>query len=253
MGTELVASRPEAHTLKRVAYGQRLANITSPGQTRHTVRMKFGPALHPGAAMATTEFTRWFLALFFISVAAFYTIRILLLQRDDGRSPVFVGEPGTLHYATHLAFRVFRIVILAVCVGRVLWPPLDGYLGTFNALWHPTIMWLGNGMLLVGFSAVIGLHFYMGKEWRSGTRTDDKTQLITSGPFAISRNPMMLCVIVAQVGLFLALPSAFTLLCLAVGLWAVVAQVNVEQRLLRKRFGVAYEAYAARTPRWLIF
>ena len=64
---------------------------------------------------------------------------------------------------------------------------------------------------------------------------------------------MMLGVVVAQVGLFMAMPSLFTLLCLAFGLWAVVAPVSVEERLLRRKHGAAYDAYVARTPRWLLF
>lgn len=203
--------------------------------------------------MTAIDFTRWFLAVFFVSVAAFYTIRIILMKRKMGISPVFVGQPGTLHFATHLTFRTFRIVILAVCVVRLLWPTFDRYLITFNALWHPTILYLGDGLLLTSFSAIILIHFYMGKEWRSGMRVRDQSELITTGPFAISQNPMMLCVVIGQVGFFLALPSAFTLICLLAGVWAVVTQVRVEQHLLRERFGAPYDAYAARTPRWLIF
>lgn len=201
--------------------------------------------------MTTIEITRWFLALFFIGVAAFYTTRIIFLKRTRGISPVFAGEPGTLHFATHLAFRLLRLVILVVCVGRLLWPPLDRYLVPFDVLWHPLIIWLGDALLLGGFTAVVVLHFFMGQDWRSGTRLSDTTRLVTTGPYAISRNPMMLCVMIAQAGLFLALPSVFTLLCLLVGIWAVVTQVKVEERLLRHRFGATYDAYAARTPRWL--
>jgi len=198
------------------------------------------------------EFTRWFLALFFVSVAAFYTVRILLLKRKTGASPVFGGRPGTRHFATHLTFRLFRATILAVCILRLIWPEFDPYLITFRPLWHPAVMFLGCGLLLTSFSAIVLLHFYMGKDWRSGVRLDDKTQLITNGPFAISRNPMMTCVVMAQVGLFLALPTLFTLVCLVVGIWAVVAQVRVEEGLLRKRFGRVYDDYSARTPRWFI-
>ena len=193
------------------------------------------------------------MALFFVSVAMFYTVRITWLRRKEGMSPVYAGQPGTTHFSTHLAFRMFRVAILAVCVGRLPWPELDEYLVKFDILWHPVTLLLGCGLLLAGFLANVSLHFYMGENWRSGIRVDDKTQLITDGPFALSQNPMMLCVIMAQVGLFLALPSAFTLVCLAVGVWAVVAQVRVEQRLLRQRFGAAYDEYVARTPRWLIF
>lgn len=201
--------------------------------------------------MATVEFTRWFLASYFTCVAAFYTVRIVAAKRRQGRSPVFAGRPGTLHYVTHTTFRVFRVVILGVCVVRVGWPGLDRYLWPFAPLWHPIVLAAGDLLLLAGFTGALYVHFYMGADWRSGTRADDRNVLITTGPFARSRNPMMLGVIAAQVGLFLALPSVFTLVCLIVGVWAVVAQVRVEERILSARFGRVYADYAARTPRWL--
>lgn len=201
--------------------------------------------------MAAVEFTRWFLALFFVGVAAFYAIRIRVAKRRIGSDPVFEGTPGTLHFATYATFRVFRALILGACVVRLLWPGLDPYLGTFDALWHPAILLAGDALLLGGFAVVAAINFYMGENWRSGTRAGDTTQLITTGPFAVSRNPMTICVIAGQTGLFLALPSLFTLVCLVVGVWAVVTQVGIEERLLRERYGAQWESYAARTPRWL--
>jgi len=201
--------------------------------------------------VAASDLTRWFLALFFVGVAAFYTVRIIVAKRRMHASPVFSGEPGTLHWATHTVFRVFRVLILGVCLVRLAWPGIDRYLVTFDALWHPVVFILGSGLLVAGFLTVILIHFFMGKDWRSGTRAEDGTRLITTGPFAVSRNPMMLCVIAAQVGLFLALPSLFTLVCLVLGVGAVTAQVGVEEPLLRQRFGAEYDAYSARIPRWL--
>jgi len=203
--------------------------------------------------MSAVDFTRWFLALFFVGVAAFYTVRIIVAKRRMHASPVFSGEPGTLHWATHTVFRVFRVLILGVCLVRLAWPGLDRYLVTFDALWRPVVLVLGCSLLVGSFLAVILIHYYMGEEWRSGTRAEDRTRLITTGPFTVSRNPMMLCVIVAQVGLFLALPSLFTLVCLVLGVWAVNAQIGVEERLLRQRFGEDYDAYVSHTPRWLIY
>jgi protein-S-isoprenylcysteine O-methyltransferase Ste14 len=203
--------------------------------------------------VGAADVTRWFLALFFVGVATFYTVRILLLKRRTGTSPVFGGRPGTLHFAAHAAFRLFRVAILAVCIGRLVWPDLDRFLVPINALWQPAVLLLGVGLILAGFAFVVAVHFFMGRDWRSGTRDAEPTRLVTSGPFALSRNPMMLGVMAAQLGLFLALPSLFTLICLAIGLWAVVAQVAVEERLLRRKHGAAYDAYVARTPRWLSF
>ena len=203
--------------------------------------------------MATAELTRWFLALFFLSVALFYLIRITSVKRKVGLSPVCYGKIGTLHWATHTVFRVFRTLILIVCFARLAWPDFDKYLLTFDALWYSEIFFLGSCILVVSFSAIITLHLFMGEDWRSGTRARDNTRLYTTGPFKLTRNPMMLAVIMGQVGLFLALPSMFTLVCLVLGVWAVNAQVRVEERLLLQRFGAEYEMYMARTSRWLIF
>lgn len=203
--------------------------------------------------MTAEDFARGFLALFFLGVAVFYTVRIIVVERRIGVSPVFDGQLGTLHWATHTSFRVFRVLILGVCLIRLAWHELDDYLIPFAALWHPLVLIAGCGILLASFSAVIGIHFYMGKNWRSGSRVEDRTLLITTGPFSYSRNPMMLCVVAGQIGLFLALPSVFTLVCLVLGVWAVTAQVGVEEQRLRQRFGGVYDAYRAHTPRWLSF
>ncbi len=197
------------------------------------------------------EFTRWFLAIFFTAVAAFYTCRIVLAARHRGVSPVFTGKPGTAHYWTHLMFRVFRVTIWLVCVIRAAVPAADGLIGPIYPLWTAPVVLAGNALLAASFALALHVHFYMGRDWHSGTRTDHIGPLITTGPFAVSRNPMMLAVQGAQIGLFLALPSIFTLVCLGIGLWAVHVQVRVEELALAVRHGDVYAVYRSQTPRWL--
>ncbi len=90
--------------------------------------------------MAAADFTRWFLALFFLSVAAFYTVRIIVAKRQIGASPVYTGKFGTLHWTTHSVFRVFRVLILGVCLARLAWPDFDTYLLIFDDLWHSAVL-----------------------------------------------------------------------------------------------------------------
>jgi len=202
--------------------------------------------------VAAVEFTRWYLAGYFFAVAIFYSARVLGEKARIGRSPVFSGTIGTAHFAHHLAFRVFRAAILVACCIRLVWPAFDAYLVPIGVLWHPAVILTGDTLMLASVSAALYVHFYLGREWRSGTRLDDEPRLITSGPFARSRNPMMIFVMMGQVGLFLALPTVFTLVCLVVGVWAVTAQVKVEEQMLATRHGAAYEGYASQTPRWLM-
>lgn len=202
--------------------------------------------------MWAVETTRWFLAIFFSGVAGFYILRILFVKRKLERSPVYSGERGTSHFLTHGAFRGFRFAILSICVARLLWPVLDKYLIPIDALWYPIVLMSGNLLLLICFFCVVLVHFYMGDTWRSGTRLGDNIELIVTGPFKWSRNPMMIGVLGAQAGLFLALPTVFTLICFVVGVWAVVVQIRVEEQLLKLRFGEKYQHYTEATPRWII-
>ncbi len=120
------------------------------------------------------------------------------------------------------------------------YPGLYGLLWPIVGLWHPAVLAVGDVLLIAGFGSVVAIHMYMGCDWRSGARPNGSTSLLTTGPFVVSRNPMMLGVLVAQIGFFLALPSAFSLICLGVGVGAITVQVGIEERYLRDRFGDTY-------------
>ena len=196
-------------------------------------------------------FARWFLALFYCAVGMFYILRIRLLSRSLNQPVTYKGEPGSQHWQAHQTFRFFRVLILVVCLARVAWPSLDTWLLPIPMLWHPNIMLAGCGLLTLSFAGIVAVNLYMKQEWRSGSRPGEPGQLITTGPYSVTRNPMMAMVLAGQLAFFLAMPSAFTLICLVVGVWAVTTQVNVEQSELMARFGEEYRRYTEVTPRWL--
>lgn len=207
-----------------------------------------------GARVQTLEISRWFLAAFFSGVALFYTVTILRKKARAGRSPVIRGERGSLHRAIHDTFALFRAAILLVCLARVPYPQVDAWLLPLRWLWHPVVIVSGCFLISASFVAIVWMHRGMGAQWRSGIDEEatDQERLIETGPFAYSRNPMFLCIQAAQLGLFLALPTVFTLVCLIVGVLAIHLQVRLEERHLASRFGEAWQAYAARVPRWII-
>lgn len=81
---------------------------------------------------------------------------------------------------------------------------------------------------------------------------DPPRQLVTDGPFAWCRNPIAGCVLLMLLGLGLALSSIGVLLLFVLALPVAHAQVVLlEEPLLRKRFGQAYEEHCRRVPRWI--
>ncbi|WP_041590300.1 methyltransferase family protein [Teredinibacter turnerae] len=197
------------------------------------------------------DFNRVYLACFFTFVAAFYTLRILIQKKRTGREYVFAGTRFCANWWNHMVFRFFRVVIWLACVFRLIFPGLDSYLGLFPSLNQSAALLLGDIMLTVGFAWVLVVHFRMGHHWASGVKPGGPEALITDGFYAFSRNPMYLGVALAQVGFFLALPSVFSLLCLAVGLTALYSQVRVEESHLAALFSSRYDTYRAQVRRWV--
>lgn len=76
--------------------------------------------------------------------------------------------------------------------------------------------------------------------------------LVTDGVYRFSRNPMYLGMLLALMGWGVSLGNAAAWLGwpLFVGLLNVV-QIRAEERVLRERFGGAFERYAARVRRWV--
>ncbi len=76
-------------------------------------------------------------------------------------------------------------------------------------------------------------------------------RLVTTGPYAYSRNPMFLGHIIFLAGLAITLRSPrAALLAVGVAAW-FHRRVLEDERQLRDRFGAEYEAYTRRVDRWL--
>lgn len=81
---------------------------------------------------------------------------------------------------------------------------------------------------------------------------DPPKEFVAQGPYRWCRNPIAASLIVAVLGLGIALSSIGILVLVGVCLPLAHAQVVLlEEPLLRKRFGSAYEDYLLTVPRWI--
>jgi protein-S-isoprenylcysteine O-methyltransferase Ste14 len=102
----------------------------------------------------------------------------------------------------------------------------------------------------------IGLTFYaqvaMGASWRIGVDPEDRTQLVTSGPFALVRNPIFAAMLPTALGLTLLVPSWVAIAGLVGLVAALQLQVRVvEEPYLLRAHRDAYSSYAARVGRFV--
>lgn len=106
---------------------------------------------------------------------------------------------------------------------------------------------------------VIGLGLYVWTAWSFATQGrgtpapwDPPRKLVTTGPYAISRNPMYAAVVAVVVGEAMVLRSAW------VGVYAVAViglfterVIRYEEPVLAGLFGEEYAAYRRRVRRWI--
>ncbi len=78
------------------------------------------------------------------------------------------------------------------------------------------------------------------------------SQVVTSGPYRFSRNPMYVGFTIAYIGGILTKNTLWAPLLLPVILWLlVVLVIRPEERYLTQAFGSVYTDYANRVRRWL--
>lgn len=107
-------------------------------------------------------------------------------------------------------------------------------------------------LFLVGWIGTFLCQLAMGDSWRIGIDRARATKLVTGGPYAFSRNPIYLCVMVSAGAFVAAVPNgasivAWMLIVLGFDLWVRW----VEEPFLAARHGPAFRDYASRVGRFV--
>lgn len=144
-------------------------------------------------------------------------------------------------------------------------PPILG-LGTGLAMWLitmgfpefrldlPLIRIVGLIIMVLGLAIdVISIAAFVRARTSLTPLTPEKaSQLVVSGLYKYSRNPMYLGLLVLLTGwgLHLSHPVAFLLLPVFV-IYITIFQIKPEEKALQRKFGAAYESYCQKVRRWI--
>lgn len=85
------------------------------------------------------------------------------------------------------------------------------------------------------------------------TRPERASALVTTGLYGLTRNPMYLGMALVLTGVALWVGNLLALGLIPVFVAVITAfQIRPEEAAMRRLFGEAFDAYAARVPRWVI-
>lgn len=189
-----------------------------------------------------------FFILYFLLI---FVVRSLILWKQTGINPLTFNKGDDAHGFNGKVFTLISVVELVVVSIYAFLPDWYDYLLPFWYLEHPTAVKVGWIFLILSLIFVLIAQSHMAQSWRIGIDEKNKSTLVTTGLFSISRNPVFLGIMVANVGLFLVLPNAFTLLITALSSISMNTQIRLEETFLEEEFGEDYQRYKAKVRRWL--
>ncbi len=122
-------------------------------------------------------------------------------------------------------------------------------------LWSQLVGWGGDPHLspfhLVSYALIGGGFWLIASAWRTLWQAAQAGTLATTGPYAHVRHPQYSGFLLVVIGFLLQWPTIPTLLMFPVIVLVYRRLAIAEEREVRQRFGPAWDAYAAVTPRFV--
>ncbi|HEV7763023.1 MAG TPA: isoprenylcysteine carboxylmethyltransferase family protein [Acidimicrobiales bacterium] len=183
----------------------------------------------------------WFLVAFALRIA------VQVRRHHDTGVRLDAGPPLSVSWWARWLFTasVVGVAVTPVLVAADALDPLE-------RLDHDAVAWAGVILAVLGIGLTFWAQLAMGASWRIGVDPSEQTVLVTAGPFAVVRNPIFSTMALTALGLTLMAPTGIGLAALALLVTALELQVRgVEEPHLVALHGPAFEAYAARTGRFV--
>jgi len=195
---------------------------------------------------------RQILALVFLTYfAVAFVWPSVRVWRQTGLNPYVLPSTDDAHGFVTAGFRFVLVGLGLYVIVQAVWADADQQLGALDWLVHAGARVPGWTLLLTSLLWTVVAQAQMGKSWRIGIDQKNKTSLVTSGLFSMSRNPIFLGMRLSLLGLVLLRPNAITIAAALVADVLIQIQVRLEEDFLLKQHGAAYEEYMHKTRRWL--
>jgi len=196
------------------------------------------------------EILRLTLPIYFILYFGLaFVLKSVIVARRIGKNPLVLPKDDSAFGLIGLYFKLTLIAMFIYVLVFAFFPSWHDNFLIITSLDNLTVKYFGLGLLAIALIWTIIAQEHMKNSWRIGIDTETKTELVTTGLFRLSRNPIFFGMILSLVGLFLTTPNAFTSLFLILGYILIQIQIRLEEEFLTKEHGQNYIAYRQKVRR----
>lgn len=197
-----------------------------------------------------TEFLKYTLPTYFvIYFGVAFVLKSLIVAKRMGKNPLVLPKDDSAYGLIGLYFKLTLIVMFIYVLAFAFFPTWHDYFLPIKQLDSSTIKYIGLTLLFISLLWTVIAQGHMKNSWRIGIDNDTKTELVTTGLFSVSRNPIFFGMILSLVGLFLTTPNALTALFLVVGHILIQIQIRLEEEFLEKEHKQTYLDYKQKVRR----
>lgn len=183
--------------------------------------------------------------------AVAFVWRSVVVYRTTGINPYVLGGSDNAYDYIGVVFRLTFLVVVGVTILFSLFSSAYDYAAPLRWLERDFVRWFGLVLLAASLVWTAVAQFQMGVSWRIGIDKKNRTELVETGLFSFSRNPIFLGMRLALAGFFLTIPNAVTLLTLVLGDVLMQIQVRLEEEHLRNLHGEKYAEFCQKVRRWI--
>jgi protein-S-isoprenylcysteine O-methyltransferase Ste14 len=196
------------------------------------------------------ETLRLILPIYFITYFGIaFVLKSIVVAKQIGKNPLVLPKDDS---AFGLIGRYFKLTLIAMFVyvlAFAFFPDWHERFLPIMSLQGIAFKYAGLILLAIALIWTVVAQGHMKISWRIGIDTETKTELVTTGLFRLSRNPIFLGMIVCLVGLFLTTPNSLTGLFFILGYILIQIQIRLEEEFLTKQHGQSYQDYKQKVRR----
>lgn len=168
----------------------------------------------------------------------------LLVLRKTGTRALHFGNLDNSDFAIPPVALFYFYTIFAAAFG---WPMVSAQ----RFFRSTAAAWVGVGLCGLAIVILVCTLVSFGRSFRVGIDVDKPGRLVTTGMFALSRNPIYVGFFLFLIGQLLVFPNWVPLFYLAAGTWLFHRQVLREEKFLREHYGREFDEYRSRVRRYV--